>query len=55
MGAFVVLSFTPYEPIRVYGTFATEAEADAYAVKHRLGEDGDAYQVHEAHLIERGD
>lgn len=36
-GKWVILNYSPNEPVHVYGFFDTDKEAIDYAVKHRMG------------------
>lgn len=43
--AWVILHYFPYEPVQVYGMFATEAEARAYADAQGFAVGEGAYDV----------
>jgi hypothetical protein len=44
-GKWVVVHFFPHSPMEVYGLFDSEEEARGYAEKHRMADNGGAYQV----------
>ena len=41
----VILSYFPYSPVEVYGTFSTEQEARDYAERQGFADENMAYDV----------